>query len=454
MRFALCCVTLLSTLAVSRGEDLPADEAIYKASTVPDRILLSWKGDPARSASVSWRTAEGVEKTVAEIAEAGPSPNFAKGAKALAATTQALETNLGTALHHAATFEGLRADTTYAYRVGNGEVWSEWFQFRTASEKPAPLQFVYVGDAQVNLKSLWSRAIRQAYSDAPKATFFLHAGDLVNRGDADHEWGQWFYSLGWTAGTVPQIAVPGNHEYSLLKERPKGEEKRVTGHWRTQFELPENGPMGLEETCFFVDVQGVRLVALNSNEEQEMQVEWLESVLKENPNRWTVVTHHHPIHSTGKDRDNAALRKLWQPVYDRYGVDLVLQGHDHTYGRTGPTTFDPKEAQVSTGDEKNVPTGVRGRSPGGTVYVVSVSGPKMYELKAYPPGEGPFRRMAADTQLYQVITIDGDELKYEARTATGSPYDGFTLRKRDGQANEMVEQVPAGVEERVGDVKD
>ena len=41
------------------------------------------------------------------------------------------------------------------------------------------------------------------------------------------------------------------------------------------------------------------------------------------------------------------------------------------------------------------------------------------------------------------ITINGDELHYEARTATGAPYDGFTLRKRKGRPNEMVEQVPS-----------
>src|SRR5690606_31850231 len=124
-------------------------------------------------------------------------------------------TNLGNAHYHSATFTGLKPNTLYAYRVGDGEkLWSEWFQFRTASDTPAPVQFIYVGDAQTNLKSLWSRVIRQAYSDAPKATFLLHAGDLVNRGDADAEWGEWFYSLGWMSGSVPNIAVPGKHEDS------------------------------------------------------------------------------------------------------------------------------------------------------------------------------------------------------------------------------------------------
>ena len=40
------------------------------------------------------------------------------------------------------------------------------------------------------------------------------------------------------------------------------------------------------------------------------------------------------------------------------------------------------------------------------------------------------QRSAEDTQLYQIITIDGDRLRYEARTAVGDLYDAFELQKR------------------------
>jgi len=47
-------------------------------------------------------------------------------------------------------------------------------------------------------------------------------------------------------------------------------------------------------------------------------------------------------------------------------------------------------------------------------------------------------RTAEDTQLFQIVEIDGDELRYESRTAIGGLYDGFTLRKREGRANELI----------------
>jgi hypothetical protein len=456
---ALTAFSLLAFAATAFADELSATQAAFKPSAVPDRVLLSWAGDPATTQSVTWRTDASAKKGVAEIAIAGPGPDFKNDAKRVPASTQSLDSDLGPAKYHSVTFEKLEPSTIYAYRVGDGETWSEWFQFRTMSSKPAPLQFVYVGDAQNELKSLWSRVIRQAYSDAPKAHFLLHAGDLVNRGNRDDEWGEWFYSLGWMSGSIPQIAIPGNHEYPKAAD---GAPKALTGHWKRQFELPANGPMGLEETAFFIDVQGVRIIGLNSNEEPEMQAEWLDDVLSKNPNRWTVVAHHHPIYSSSKDRDNAHLRRLWQPIYDKHGVDLVLQGHDHGYGRTRPIEHDPTQEQASKepGDVKpageaaaatNVPSGVRGRSPGGTVYVVSVSGPKMYSLKDYPDDEDPFVRRAADTQLYQIITIEGNELRYEARTAVGDLYDAFSLTKRAGAPNDFKERAPQDVEQRLGE---
>jgi hypothetical protein len=69
---------------------------------------------------------------------------------------------------------------------------------------------------------------------------------------------------------------------------------------------------------------------------------------------------------------------------------------------------------------------------------VSVSGPKQYDSSA----DYPFVRRAEDTQLYQVISVDQNQIKYEAKTAVGKLYDGFTLKKRAGQVNELIEQIP------------
>src|SRR5690606_28722321 len=98
-------------------------------------------------------------------------------------------------------------------------------------------------------------------------------------------------------------------------------------------------PEGLEETTYYVDYQGVRVISLDSNKERQAQIPWLRKVLGDNPNRWTIITFHHPVFSPARDRDNRELRELWKPVFDEFKVDLVLTGHDHTYARTGETAI-------------------------------------------------------------------------------------------------------------------
>lgn len=407
----------------------PVDVAdMYKPTAMPDRIVLTWSDDPKTTQSVTWRTSPAVNVAYAEVAVAEAGPTFPEKSMRHRAQTESLKTDLNEAHFHSVTFESLTPGTRYAYRVGDGTNWSEWFQFSTATATPMPFSFVYFGDAQNNLRSLWSRVIREAYRDAPKAAFLLHAGDLVNRAESDAEWGEWFGAGAWLNAMMPSLAVPGNHEQA----RDKNKNSRLSHHWRPSFTFPENGPSGLEETCYSLTYQNLRIIALNSNSQLETQAAWLDDVLQKNTSAWTVVTFHHPVFSTGKNRDNPELRRLWKPVFDKYSVDLVLQGHDHTYGRTGLNV--PDEVNV-----KNVPTGVQAvDQQRGTVYVVSVSGPKMY-VNSRPPF---MKRLAEDTQLYQVISIDGDQLRFEARTAVGQLYDAFELHKKTGQINTLVEIEP------------
>lgn len=448
------------------------EPTLVYASDVPDRVLLSWKKDPATSISMTWRSKES-PAAVAEIAVATEASQFVKTIQRVTAETSPLKTNLGTIHMHAATFENLKPETIYVYRVGNKRTkplsetdaksqdvnskdyaWSEWFQCRTAAvfkEEVTPVQFVYVGDAQNDVKSHWSRLIRESFKDAPRMTFMLHAGDLVNRGNNDQEWAEWFHSLGFIAGSVPQVATPGNHEYDRDPFHPdydggKGS-KRLARRWPQRFEFPENGPKHATENIFYIDLQGVRLISLDSNSDRAAQVEWLESVLADNPNRWTVVTHHHPVYSTSRGRDNEDIRKHWQPLYEKYGVDLVLQGHDHSYGRShlGHHSHDG-HTHLHSHETKNEATGLRVASDnGGPVYVVSVSGPKMYPLKEYPKGQNPFAKHIKETQLYQVVNITHDELTYEAKSATGVLHDRFRITKDQFGKNKFQDEAPKQV---------
>lgn len=391
-----------------------APEQGYPPAPYPDRVILTWSEDPATTMSVTWRTDTTVSRGVAEIADAVDGPDVVKHARRLEAATERYQTNAGAAHSHSVTFRGLQPGRAYLYRVGDGSRWSEWNQFRTAGKPGDPLTFLYLGDVQADIHALWARVIRQAFAAAPDARFIVYAGDLINNNDRDEQWGEFHAAAGFIHRMIPVLAAPGNHEYSLS-------DRRISPNWRPQFAFPVNGPAGLEETCYWLDIQGLRLVVLNSVERRKEQAEWLEGVLARNPARWTVVVFHHPIYSSARGRDNKEVRELWQPILDKYGVDLVLQGHDHTYARIGPKRY----GDASSGN-------------GGPVYVTSVSGAKMYEMDR----PQAFQRAAEQTQLFQVVRIDGDRLSFEARTASGALYDAFQLRKRADRSNEFRDLAP------------
>lgn len=441
----LLCFVLFSFLS---GPLLSQDvENRYLPTSIPDRINLTVTADPSTSMAVTWRTATTVTAAKAEILPANADPRAIKEADQRTARTETLISPDGrykeltwkgvAANYHAVVFENLSPNACYSYRVGGGGgQWSEWFQFRTAEAKSNRFSFLYFGDAQTELRGMWSKVIRQAYAHAPDAKLMLYAGDLVNRANRDEEWGEWFDAGGFIHAMVPAMPSPGNHDYG------RGEyEMALSPFWRPQFTLPDNGPEGLKETCYFSDVQGVRFISLDSYRVEETgeglrkQKIWLDSVLSHNPNKWTCVVFHHPVYSTKTSRDNKRTRETFKPLFDRYKVDLVLQGHDHTYAR----------------GMKNIPMRKKG-AVSGTMYVVSVSGPKMTDhgVEKVPWMD----RLEVYRQLYQVITVDGERLSYRSYTVAGRLQDAFDLVKQDGDVNKLVEGEWQDAARRERDVAD
>lgn len=396
---------------------LPGSAALAAGAFEPDRIILNLTETPATSMAVTWRTAGKIKDPKAQIAVALASPALDEKAWTVDAVTESVTLETGkTVSAHSVVFQSLQPETVYVYRVGGNDVWSEWNQFRTASAASKPFRFLYFGDPQNDILSKCSRVFREAYRRAPDAAFWQFVGDIVNNGENDSEWGEFYGAVGWAPRATPFMLLPGNHEY---KKNPAplaggngGEQKGLSRYWRPQFTFPLNGPEGLEESAYYFDYQGVRFIMLNGTEKIEEQARWIKKVLSNNPQRWTIVGIHQPFYSTGQDRDNIYHQKLFTPLFDKYGVDLVLQGHDHTYGRTH---------KVRNGKKQDI-------NARGTVYVVTVTGPKQYKPSALY--EKLMARTGTQTQLYQVISVDTNKLTYESYTVTGEPFDSFVLEKK------------------------
>ena len=438
---ALSLVLLLPATAEaqSRNTLVPPGHLQYAPGPIPDRVILVLAQNPESSQTVNWRTNYAVDEALAQISEAHDGPGLHLTAREVTGTTRPRISENGLAHHHSVTFDGLRPNTLYAYRVRGQGTWSEWFQFRTARQGFSPFSFLYFGDAQNSVRSHFSRVIREAFLQSINPAFMLHAGDLVNlrRGIHGDEWGEWFDAGAFINAMVPSFPVAGNHEF-VYQTDEAGERTRVLSEfWEAQFSVAGNGPPGHQETVYFVEYQDVLFVALDSmraidsEESAIVQARWLEDVLGRKDYRWVFVSHHHPIHSVSLGRDNPALREHWMPIYQRHGVDMVLQGHDHTYGRG---TNIPQGAMMV---DQSV----------GTVYVVSVAGPKMYFVADI--ARQRMNRLGEDVQLYQHIEVEYDRIRFESRTVTGRLYDAFHLVKDLDGRNRLEERLPPGMIERI-----
>lgn len=403
---------------------VPAHSQRYVASEMPDRVVATPAQDAARGFAVRWRTNAQVKAPWLEIVPAGDSPAVGTPRRILSVTSSH-STDNGQAHVHRAEVDGLQPDTLYLFRVQGQDSWSSWRQLRTLGDRPIAgrsLSLLYFGDTQNRNLGHVSRVTREAMRHAGDATLALYGGDLVSEAVIDNEWGEWFEA----AGDLPQVMLLapaiGNHEY-WEEHEDTPQERRVLGeHWRSSFALPDNGAPHphARATTYWFEAQGVRFVVLDGTSaldlgSAEAQARWLDGVLSSRPQPWTVVMLHQPVYSPRGRGASAKLHAALAPVLDKHRVDLVLQGHDHTYGRRS------------------------GDRPGQTLpqYVVSVAGPKQYRLS--DQARRTMDPTAEDTQLFQVIRVDGQRLRYQARTVTGRLYDDVEVRRTPQGHKQVVE---------------
>ncbi|GAB2452741.1 hypothetical protein GCM10027062_36790 [Nocardioides hungaricus] len=446
----------------------------------PERIVLTPPADASTGQSFTWRTGSSTTDGAVSVREAGSDGAW----RVVDATTNEALTSDGVSTRtHSATVTGLRPGTTYEYFVGNDDATSDAYRFTTAGNAGDPFTFLYFGDGQNELTDKWAPTVQKAYETFPEAVGSVNAGDLVDASRNESEWTELFGALGERAPTKNLLAAPGNHEYV-------GDTR--LGKWKSNFEYPGNGPTydgpapdatgltdaqrqeaayrtrmakAMQETVYYTDYQGVRFITLNATTNEatdlftpanlpscsvdcpdpkqlwvDMQAEWLDRVLADNPNKWTVATFHQPVFSTAVDRDEQRLRSAWLPVFESRNIDLVLMAHDHTYARG----FVNSDATSTPGMTR------------GPVYAVSVSGPKYYERQ--PADDNVWTRngatqvvSAGGTSTFQGITVDGNTLRYRSVVAAkwddtsstdvpvGGTLDSFTITKYPSGAKRVTE---------------
>lgn len=385
----------------------------------PGHICLNITEHPENQQAISWRT-QSSEKNgmviVKKYSGAGDIVDTVYSHSLLFSSDD------GDWYYHEATLKNLLPETKYSYKVGAGNKWSDWYGFTTASLSGMPFSFLYFGDVQREIASIGSQNIKAAITKEPESSFLLFAGDLVNDGKKNiGEWNDFFLAGDSAFLYYPVFAVTGNHEHSI-----KGISYKPDDNWYYHFALPRNGPKCSPEETYYFDYNQARFISLNtssfiSNPFVRCKTKrWLKRILKASDGKWVIVSHHHPVFSTKMGRRNKSLERTLKPIYEKYGVALVLTGHDHTYGR--------------------------GMVPGTTnpVYVVSNAGGKYYNIGI----RQWMQRAGSDITTYQVIQVSPQSIHYKSYLMTGELYDEFIIKREKG-GFQIVDKQENAIDERL-----
>ena len=152
------------------------------------------------------------------------------------------------------------------------------------------------------------------------------ANMLVTLGDNDYTESparfreNWRRSFGWARRTGMRVAgVLGNHDYEVARGR-------------YQFRL-----LGMPGPYYTRTLGDAQLFFLDSNFVTDRQTAWLEQQLAESTSTWKIAVFHHPPYTCGGYFGDRTVQRRWVPLFETYGVQLVLSGHDHNYQRFAAT---------------------------------------------------------------------------------------------------------------------
>jgi len=352
------------------------------------------QGTTTSSVTVVWRSAA----PTGSVVEYGPTPALGQVAGSYASNV----------IDHAVEITGLQPGQTYWYRVNaNHQPATVRLPFETAplAGSGAEVTFLAFGDSGVASAEQYALGAQMGAEDVD---FVTHTGDLV-------------YPLGGLPNPSAEYDLRVFQPYqTLMRLRPFFP---ATGNhdagslfipFQQAFFLPHHGGAQLTSELYYSFTWGdAKLVVLETTALHKLPFgepyHWLVNELSTNTHKWLIVVAHHPLYSH-RGAEPGLIPTL-EPLFETYGVDLVLAGHDHDY-------------------ERSVPMKAYNTDPAypGLIHVVTGGGGA--PLDTVPPQAGPHTDRLISAFHYVKVRISGDWLYLDAIDLNGVAIDSFALRNQ------------------------
>lgn len=352
------------------------------AEDFPRLTHLSWQNDPSTTMTIMWRSEPGAEGSV----EYGKNFEY----------TQSVQSEIHSYTYgrtkiywHIVELTGLEPGTTYHYRLRTSEPWtSEDYTLKTAPVKgdhKTPFKFAVLCDVQGGYGT-FEQVLKKVKKE--NVDLILYLGDFTTS-SSQMEYDRWFECGKDIFSEVPMMSVRGN----------------VDGvNYLNQFTFPGN------ERWFSLDYGNIHFVFLSTMTESEVaeQRPWLLNDLQQNNNTWTIAMAHKPAFGSGaQNGPEQYIVDHWVDLFEEHGVELYLNGHEHSYERTWPL----KEGAINEQ---------------GVVYITNGCAGDEY----YPAVRTWLTAQAEGAQCYMVFTVQGSEIEgITKRIKDGSELDKFTISK-------------------------
>ena len=402
-----------ATVTVGAPANAASATVWQQSSKVPGKLVvpygrhLAWGANPRTQVRIGWQVPHVVSKPFLRV---GDSPwNLSHK---IQAEIRPLHSEVPGAIVpvdqyyvHAA-LDDLSPGQTYFYAVGHDgfdpadlTTFGRVDSFTTAPSRRCVSEaftFTAFGDQGVSYHALGNDGMVAAQNPV----FHLHAGDLcyadssgsggpVSATGANgtdiydpRTWDQFLAQTEPIASSVPWMASLGNHDMEALYS-PNG-----YGGQLARWDFPENGPVQSEGVYSFI-YGNVGVISLDPNDVSYeipanlgytggAQTAWLDNRLKflrSQPDvDFVVVFFHHCAYSTtNQHASEGGVRNQWVPLFDKYGVDLVINGHNHIYERADV---------LKGGVSKKTPIGstVHTETDGTTYVTAGAAGRSLYSF--------------------------------------------------------------------------
>lgn len=306
---------------------------------------------------------------------------------------------------HEITINELEEETKYHYKVTSGipevgaKVTSKEATFKTAVKGESPFCFAIYGDNRTysEVHERITNAIAEKRPD-----IVLNTGDVVHSGRLYEGWGREFFEPAKELfKNTPFYIAIGNHEGD--------------SHWFYDFvSYPE------PENYYSFDYGNAHLTVIDSTRDYQpgtTQYKWLEEDLKSAGNTWKFVLFHHPPYSSfpgysGRGTEDKKRRVLCA-AFERYNVDVVFNGHVHSYERTYPLLNNRVE-KLEYRDSA-------------VIYIVTGGGGA--ELDNLKKNKSYFTAESAMLYHYCFVRIDGKNFEMVVYDIDGNPIDFLAISK-------------------------